>query len=159
MPDFFIKAASTPADFEQAAALFAEYAAGLDIDLSFQNFEAELRSLEAQYRPPTGALLLAHYGDKLAGCVAVRQFDGAIAELKRMYVRPAFRGSGLGRQLLEHAIAAARELGYAALRLDTLPDMQAAIALYREFGFREIEPYRFNPVGGTLYFELDLLTP
>ncbi|HEU5213640.1 MAG TPA: GNAT family N-acetyltransferase [Gaiellaceae bacterium] len=145
-----------PADVETARALFAEYAASLGVDLDFQGFDDELAGLPAGYLAPTGVLLLADTGAGTVGCVAVRALQGDICELKRLYVRPAGRGAGLGRTLTEAAIAAARRLGYRSMRLDTLPAMQTAYALYRELGFREIEPYRFNPVPGTRYLELDL---
>ncbi len=146
----------SPADVEDARALFAEYAESLGVDLGFQGFDAELAALPAGYVPPTGVLLLAETGDGTVGCVAVRALEGDACELKRLYVRPAGRGAGLGRTLTEEAIAAARRLGYRRMRLDTLPTMQTAYALYREIGFREIEPYRFNPVPGTRYLELGL---
>jgi len=146
-----------PADIEAARALFAEYAASLGVDLGFQGFDEELAALPAGYTFPTGALLFADTAAGMAiGCVAVRGLEGDACELKRLYVRPAGRGAGLGRTLTEHAIAAARRLGYRRMRLDTLPTMRTAYALYRELGFREIEPYRFNPVPGTRYLELEL---
>jgi ribosomal protein S18 acetylase RimI-like enzyme len=148
--------ADDPADVEAARALFAEYAASLGVDLGFQGFDEELAALPAGYTSPAGVLLLADTASGTVGCVAVRALDGDACELKRLYVRPAGRGAGLGRTLTEHAIAAARELGYRRMRLDTLPTMQTAFELYLGLGFREIEPYRFNPVPGTRYLELDL---
>jgi ribosomal protein S18 acetylase RimI-like enzyme len=148
--------AADPADVEAARALFAEYAASLGVDLGFQGFDEELARLPAGYLPPTGSLLLAETPAGIVGCVAVRAFEDDACELKRLYVRPAGRGAGLGRTLTEQAIAAARRLGYRRMRLDTLPAMQTAYALYRGLGFREIEPYRFNPVPGTRYLELVL---
>ena len=145
-----------PGDVQAARELFAEYAASLDVDLGFQGFDDELEGLPAGYTSPTGVLLLANTSAGTVGCAAVRQLEGDACELKRLYVRPAGRGAGLGRELTEHAIAAARQLGYRRMRLDTLPSMQTAYALYRELGFAEIEPYRFNPVPGTRYLELDL---
>ena len=146
-----IVVATTPEQIATAAALFREYASSLGVDLSFQNFEEELASLPGDYAPPRGRLLLA--GD---GCVALRPIDDEICEMKRLYVRPDARGTGLGRALVEHVIAEARAIGYRAMRLDTLPSMTTAAAMYRALGFREIEPYRFNPVAGTRFFELDL---
>jgi ribosomal protein S18 acetylase RimI-like enzyme len=139
-----------------ARELFEEYAAGLDVDLGFQDFDRELRELPGEYAPPRGRLLLALDGGRAAGCVAIRPFDPGAAELKRLYVRPDYRGSGVGRRLTEAAVAAARAVGYERIRLDTLPSMREARALYRSLGFVEVDAYRFNPVHGTTYFELDL---
>jgi ribosomal protein S18 acetylase RimI-like enzyme len=132
--------------------LFREYADSLGVDLSFQKLETELAELPWEYV----AILLGRTGDDVVGCVAVRPLDGAACEMKRLYVRPQARGTGLGRALAEAAIARARALGFARMRLDTLPTMDAARALYRELGFREIEPYRFNPIEGTSFMELAL---
>jgi ribosomal protein S18 acetylase RimI-like enzyme len=144
------------ADVEAARALFGEYVDSLGVDLGFQGFDEELAALPAGYLPPTGVLLLADSEAGTVGCVAVRALEDDACELKRLYVRPAGRGAGLGRTLTEAAMAAARRLGYRRMRLDTLPTMQTAYGLYRELGFEEIEPYRFNPVPGTRYLELDL---
>ncbi len=138
-----------------AAQLFVEYAASLGVDLSFQDFDRELAGLPGAYAPPRGCLLLAVHGEPI-GCVAVRPIDPNTCEMKRLYVRPVARGSGAGRRLAEAAIAFARDAGYAAIRLDTLPSMRSAQGLYRTLGFVEIPPYRFNPVEGTSYFELRL---
>ena len=136
--------------------LFREYADSLGVDLSFQGFEAELAALPGEYAPPRGALLLAREGAEVAGCVGIRPLHGDACELKRLYVRPAFRAGGVGRALTLAAIEEARRLGYACLRFDTLPSMGAARRLYRSLGFRGIEPYRFNPVEGTQFLELEL---
>lgn len=146
-----------PADIEVARALFVEYAESLGIDLGFQDFDRELASLPGEYSPPRGGLLLAVDGDAVLGCVAVRPLEWpGVAELKRLYVRPSARGHGLGLLLTQAAIAAAREADYESLRLDTLPTMGPAQRLYRSLGFCAIEPYRFNPVPGTSYWELRL---
>jgi ribosomal protein S18 acetylase RimI-like enzyme len=132
--------------------LFREYQQSLDVDLCFQSFEEELVGLPGKYV----VILLAGEPDKFAGCVALRPLENDIAEMKRLYVRPKYRGEGLGRALAEAIIAEARSRGYKALRLDTLPQMRKAIALYRAMGFHDIEPYYLNPVCGSLFLELTL---
>lgn len=148
--------ASDAAAFELAASLFREYQTAIGVDLCFQGFAEELAGLPGAYAPPRGRLLIAHVGTEAAGCVALRPLEDGIAEMKRLYVRDAFRGTGLGRRLAGAVIAAARDAGYARMRLDTLDTMTAAIALYRALGFVEIAPYRPNPLPGPRFFELRL---
>ena len=145
---------------EQAAEvreLFLEYARSLTFDLCFQSFDKELAGLPGDYAPPEGRLLLAIFDGQTAGCVALRKIENDVCEMKRLYVRPQFRGKGLGKALAERIIHEAREIGYKKLRLDTVePVMRAAVAMYRQLGFQEIEPYRANPIEGALYMELQL---
>jgi GNAT superfamily N-acetyltransferase len=153
-----IFAASTQEDIEHARTLFEEYAASLGISLCFQNFDDELKTLPGKYAPPGGRLLLATENDELAGCIALRKLDDGACEMKRLFVRPAYRSQGLGRVLVNKIIDEARILGYTHMRLDTLPGlMDKAIALYRSFGFNEIGPYCENPVEGAKFMELELL--
>jgi len=144
-------------EIEHARALFKEYAAWLEIDLCFQNFDKELAGLPGDYAPPTGCLLLAIEGKRIAGCAALRKIGDGICEIKRLFVRPEFRGKGLGRKLAEAIIEEAKQIGYQRMRLDTLPPkMNEAIELYRSLGFKEIGPYCNNPVPGAKFMESDL---
>ena len=151
--------AESPDQIAQARELFLEYAQSLGFSLCFQNFDKELGALPGKYAAPEGRLLIAEYEGQLAGCVALRKLghEDAICEMKRLYIRPQFRGKGLGRALADRVILEARQIGYQRMRLDTVePVMKDAVALYRKIGFREIEPYRTNPIPGALYMELDL---
>jgi ribosomal protein S18 acetylase RimI-like enzyme len=142
-------------DVHKARELFEEYAASLEISLCFQNFDKELAELPGEYVPPSGCLLLASENDQTRGCVALRRIGDGIGEMKRLYVRPEFRGQGLGGNLTEAVIEAARKIGYRVIRLDTLPGkMDQAIAMYRSFGFKNIEPYYNNPVPDAVFMEL-----
>jgi putative acetyltransferase len=138
-------------------ALFQEYADSLEFDLGFQNFRQELEELPGEYVLPEGRLILALYENRPAGCIALRPLEAGVCELKRLYVRPAFRGRGIGFALSEMLIREAIETGYRRMRLDSIDTMTSALSLYRRFGFREIPPYRYNPIPGALYFELDLI--
>lgn len=140
----------------RAKELFLEYASSLGVDLSFQDFEQEMNTFPAQYSPPEGRLLLAQHGNEIVGCVGLRDLGDGRCEMKRLYVQPICRGQGLGRSLAEAIINEARDIGYTHMRLDTIPSMKAAISLYIALGFREIEPYRFNPIEGAKYMELNL---
>ncbi|HVG29759.1 MAG TPA: GNAT family N-acetyltransferase [Pyrinomonadaceae bacterium] len=148
--------ALTEEDIAAARGLVVEMTDSLGINLDFQNFDTEIGTFPGAYAPPTGCLLLARERGAPAGCVALRWLDEKLCEMKRMYVRPTFRGQGLGRLLAAAVIGRARELGYERMRLDSLPSMTEAARLYRSLGFREIDPYRVNPVEGTLFMELEL---
>jgi putative acetyltransferase len=149
--------AETPADVANARELFLEYAKSLGFSLCFQHFDQELAGLPGDYSPPDGRLLLAKLADETAGCVAMHKIEAGICEMKRLYLRPPFRGKGLGRILANAVIAESRNIGYKFMRLDTVePVMKDAVGLYRKLGFYEIAPYRVNPMPGTLYLELQL---
>ena len=149
--------AESPEQIAQVRELFLEYAQSLGMNLCFQNFEQELASLPGHYAPPEGRVLLAEYEGQLAGCVALHSWEPGICEMKRLYLRPAFRGKGLGRVLAESVITEARNIGYQRMRLDTIePIMKDAVEMYRKLGFREIAPYRPNPIDGAMYMELQL---
>jgi GNAT superfamily N-acetyltransferase len=148
--------ATTPREWDEAQRLVREYAASLNVDLSFQNFDHELQHFTTEYAPPTGAFILAEDADQYAACIGLRQFSAGIGEIKRLYVVPAARGLGLGRLLVERIIVVAREAGYSSLLLDTLPFMKEAQSLYVALGFEPTAPYRYNPVAGSAFLRLDL---
>ncbi|MCU1297343.1 MAG: ysnE [Acidobacteriaceae bacterium] len=152
-----IRSAESSADIASLRDLFLEYANSLGFSLCFQSFDQELASLPGVYASPNGRLLLAEIHGEVAGCVALHQLDEEICEIKRLYVRPQFRGKRLGRSLAEHVISEARAIGYKRVRLDTLePTMKAAVGLYFTLGFREIALYSENPIEGAMYLELEL---
>lgn len=151
-----IKQAESKEELLQVRTLFEEYAAGLDIDLCFQGFDEEVAGLPGDYSLPRGRLLLASWGNALAGCVALRPLEAGACEMKRLYVRPEFRKFGVGRHLAERIIQEAVHSGYKLMRLDSLPSMVAARTLYQRLGFHDIAPYRANPVKGAVFLELAL---
>jgi ribosomal protein S18 acetylase RimI-like enzyme len=155
-----IEQADSAEKIELARTMFREYSSQLGVDLCFQDFERELRDLPGKYAHPTGRLLLAYEFaaglEKAGGCGALRPINTATCEMKRLYVRPEYRGRGIGRTLAESLIAAARQIGYDTMRLDTLPSMHEAHKLYRQLGFHEITPYYASPVAGSLFLELNL---
>jgi putative acetyltransferase len=154
---FSFRPAESPAQIAKARELFLEYAQSLGFSLCFQNFDKELADLPGDYAPPDGRLLLAEFEGQVAGCVALHKLEDSICEMKRLYLRPQFRGRGLGRAIADRIIAEARTIGYQRMRLDTVePVMKDAVAMYRRIGFREIAPYCKNPIAGALYMELEL---
>lgn len=154
-----VRPVTGPEDLEAARELFREYAADLGVDLAFQGFAQEVTSLPGAYAPPAGRLLLAWADGALAGCVGLRPLAGRTCEMKRLYVRARFRGRHVGERLAQSVMEEARAAGYRHLRLDTLPTMLAAQALYRRLGFREIPPYYPTPIRGTVFFERALDPP
>jgi ribosomal protein S18 acetylase RimI-like enzyme len=149
--------AKTPEDLAQTRRLFRAYADWLGVDLCFQGFKRELAELPGCYAPPSGRLLIARVGGDVVGCVGLRPLEPGICEMKRLWVEPGFGGRGIGRALAESIVAAARDIGYGRMRLDTLPErMPAAQHLYRSLGFREIPPYYDNPLPGVTMLELAL---
>lgn len=155
-PRLAIDPATTPETLAAVRAIIEEYQGSLGLDLEFQGFSHELAHLGEMYGPPDGALFLATLDGVSVGCVGMRRFDATCCEMKRLYVRPQGRGHGLGRALAVRAMDAARTAGYAAMRLDTLPSMHDAQALYERLGFRDVAPYRANPVAGTRFLEATL---
>jgi GNAT superfamily N-acetyltransferase len=151
-----IKQAQTKKEIEDARKLFREYEAFLDVDLCFQGFQEELDGLPGRYSRPSGDLLIGLDGERTVGCVAVRKLDEAACEMKRLFVRPEARGTGLGTKLAQEIIAVAQELGYNLMRLDTLDRLTEAMHIYKELGFRRTAPYYDNPLPGVVYWELAL---
>lgn len=148
-----VEIAETPAEYEIGRFIFAEYAAFLGVDLEFQGFSEEMEALQSMYGPPTGSLLLARKGDLYIGAVGLRELEPGIAEMKRLFVLPEHQGSGAGVALMEVFMARAAQLGYRLVRLDSLRSLDKALALYRKFGFIEIDPYRFNPFPDAVFME------
>ena len=159
-PSISLRPPSSPAEWDAVRDIFREYASTLGVDLCFQDFECELAQLPGDYAEPRGALLIAEVEGALAGCCALRPLDNAdypnASEMKRLYVRKAFRGFGLGRELAEAMLDRARQAGYACVLLDTLDDMESARALYTDLGFEEIPPYYHNPIPGAHYLKVDI---
>jgi GNAT superfamily N-acetyltransferase len=153
---YTIAGPATPSELDAVRRLFREYADWLGVDLCFQGFDEELATLPGRYAPPDGRLLLARDGAAAVGCIGLRRVDAATGEVKRLYVRPEARGRGLGGELARRVIAAAREIGYRRLVLDTLAPMAEARSLYGALGFREIPAYYANPLSGVIYMELRL---
>ena len=160
LPQIRLETPATAQALDTLRDIYREYARGLGVDLCFQQFDEELAALPGDYAAPRGALFLATVDGQVAGCCALRPIEGTdypdAAEMKRLYVRDAFRGLGLGRQLVEATLDAARQAGYACVLLDTLDDMEAARALYEDLGFEDIPPYYHNPIPGAHYLKADL---
>lgn len=160
LPEIVLRRAYGAADMALAADIFRAYAASLDVDLCFQDFDAELASLPGEYAPPGGHLVLAFVAGELAGCGALRPLTDSdyanACEMKRLFVRGGYRGLGLGRTLAQSLLDEARRAGYSHILLDTLDNMEAARELYASLGFEEIPPYYFNPIAGAHYLKADL---
>ncbi|MGF6214159.1 putative acetyltransferase [Comamonas sp. 4034] len=159
-PEITLIHPTNPEELEATREIFVEYAGSLDVDLDFQGFEEELAELPGEYAAPRGHLVLALVEGAVAGCCALRPIDDVdyanACEMKRLYVRKAFRGFGLGRQLVDHTLTMAAQLGYDCILLDTLDSMESARALYADFGFEEIPPYYHNPIAGTHYLKAEV---
>ncbi|WP_227434132.1 MULTISPECIES: GNAT family N-acetyltransferase [unclassified Clostridioides] len=143
-------------NLENVKILFTEYSNSLNIDLCFQDFNNELKTLPGKYKKPSGSLILAFVDENLAGCVALKKLEDDVCELKRLYVRDKFRGLKIGKILLEEIVKEAKKIGYTYMRLDTLPSMKSAQGLYEKIGFYDINPYTYNPIEGARYMELKL---
>lgn len=159
-PEITLIHPTSPEELAATREIFVEYAGTLDVDLDFQGFEEELAELPGEYAAPRGNLVLALVEGTVAGCCALRAIDDVdyanACEMKRLYVRKAFRGFGLGRQLVDHTLTTAAQLGYDCILLDTLDSMESARALYADFGFEEIPPYYHNPIAGTHYLKAEI---
>lgn len=155
IPPLRLLRATTAHEWSEARRLVREYAAAIDVDLSFQNFEQELEHFAIEYAAPTGAFILAEDAGQYVACIGVRRFADGVGEIKRLYVIPAARGRGLGRVLVERILVEARQLAYRSLLLDTLPFMKEAQSLYLSMGFRPTTAYRFNPIAGSAFLRLD----
>jgi len=151
-----IKQVQTKTEIEEVRKLFREYEVFWGVDLCFQSFEKELANLPGKYSPPNGDLLIGLNDEKIVGCVAIRRLDNGICEMKRLFVKPETRGTGLGKKLAEEIIVVAHERGYSLMRLDTLYRLTEAMHLYETLGFRKTDPYYDNPLPGVVYWELDL---
>jgi ribosomal protein S18 acetylase RimI-like enzyme len=150
------KISHTTQDFEKAKEIFIEYKNSLSLDLCFQKFHEEISDLPSQYSEPAGCIILCYEKNEPIGCIALRKFEGDTCEMKRLYLRPEARGKGIGRVLANKIIEKAKQFGYKKMQLDTLETMKEAIALYKSIGFKVIAPYRFNPLDGVIYMELEL---
>ncbi|HXP63051.1 MAG TPA: GNAT family N-acetyltransferase [Dongiaceae bacterium] len=155
-PPIRIARAASPNQVDEVRSLFLEYERFLRVELCFQSFEAELAGLPGKYAPPAGALLLATDGPRPAGCAALRKFGDGIGEMKRLFVRPEYRGRGVGRALAMRVLDEATAAGYACIRLDTLARLKEAGRLYQSLGFKQIKPYYPNPLEDVVYWELAL---
>ena len=151
-----INTAKNTEEFSEAKKLILEYVEWLGIDLCFQNFDYEINHLQEMYSEPNGGLVLATIDNKVIGVAGIRKFENKDCELKRMYVKEEYRGTGIGRKILEYAIELAKKLNYDKIKLDTHESMKPAIKLYMEYGFKEIQQYRYNPVESVRFFELNL---
>ena len=152
---FSISPAKTEKDFSEAKVLFLEYAKELNVDLCFQGFDKELQEISSIYNSPSGILLLLKHDNYFIGCAGLRRITDEISEMKRLYIKKEFRGKGMSRKLISELFSFAVKMNYKSMRLDTLPQMKEAVSLYQSLGFKETAPYRFNPVEGTKYMELE----
>lgn len=149
---------ATSRDLVQVRSMFSEYVSSLGIDLSFQDIDRELAALPGEYSPPSGCILLAREGSDIVGCVALRRISEDFCEMKRLYVKPAYRGKRIGKKLAESVMLEAKDRGFRQMKLDTLPSMREALRLYESLGFKKTEPYRYNPVEGAVFMQFDLTT-